>query len=842
MNVRLESTCLGDGKIYLQMVVDRLIDDAVVGVQAHAKDGSEIPSLLLPFHPADGHSQANFIVVMPHFSLREVDLDFEEFGASDKPVSRGHLTVELNNVGWRSRFNQFVRNDLVSQMLDIEHEYSAGRMNVYLTSAVDDGDEIVVRMLVDMPNVPDADVMVDFLDDRGHGFDLPVYPLVDEVMPATRIGDDEHLRIEFSVRVPRGNKDFCVKVYDASEFIEGGFARFCDETYVPLRDRTESQLADATYDEEYPLWYYQHRATLSELEVQRQTSLPYEPLISLIVPLAPADRKLAFIALDALLRQSYDLFEVVVVDKCSQEYSYDGLLSAWAGDPRLVRIAVSEDADDATCMATGLMQARGSYRAVLHPSVVLAPEALFFFVRKINEPIDSRGDFWTSGWSGQRAGAGVPDQMASVAASLGEDPIVLYCDHDHLDVQGGLYAPELKPVCAPDFLRAYPYVGPFVMFSAEVIKTVAEARGFASEGFMHDLLLKAWELGAVFCRVSNVLYHVQDVDATDMPLKALTDERIASATRGSRKALAQHLRRMGRQATVVSTPFGMSATYHLPNPAPRISIVMFGADNLERLSLGVERLLKAEEMLPFQLVIADSSPDKRAAAKLHAEIKKAHPDTEVVVHDGVLSRSSLANAAVRLATGTHLLFLDAATELVSPDSLAILVLECLVPGVGIVGGKVLLPDDTIAHAGTIIGVNGGAGFAGVGLPRTRTGYLNRFAAPSEVSAVSMNCMMVSREAYDKVGGFDERFRMGLADADFCLQAAKHGYRCVLCPQVEAYDHRSTNPERLITDDQRLRFEQERAYFRYRWPRYFVAGDPYLSDSLDWQSAYYRIWR
>ncbi len=842
MNVRLESTCLGDGKIYLQMVVDRLLDDAVIGVQAHAKDGSEIPSLLLPFHPSDGHSQANFIVVMPHFSLREVDLDFEEFGASDTPISRGHLTVELNSVGWRSRFNQFIRNDLVNQMLDIEHEYSAGRMNVYLISAIDDGDDIVVRMLVDMPNVSDADVMVDFLDNRAHSFELPVYPLVDEVVPASRIGDDEHLRIEFSVRVPRGNKDFCVKVYDASELIEGGFARFCDETYVPLRDRTENQLADAGYDEDYPLWYYRHRATLSEVEVQRQTSLPYEPLISLVLPLAPADRRPAFVALDALLRQSYDLFEVVIVDKCPQEYSYDGLLSAWAGDPRLVRIEVGEETDDATCMATGLMQARGAYRAVLQPSVVLAPEALFCFVRKINESLDSRSDFWTSGWSGNRAGAGVPDQMASVAASLGEDPIVLYCDHDHLDVQGSLYAPELKPVCSPNMLRKGNYLGPLLMFSAEVIRTVAEARGFASEGFMHDLLLKAWELGAVFCRVSGVLYHVQDADTTDAQLYALSEERRALELKGNRKAVAQHLRRLGLQATVVAEPNGMAITYHLPNPAPRISVVMFGADNLDRLSQGVEHLLKIEDMLSFQLVIADSSKDKRSAAKLHAEIKKVHPDTEVVSHDGVLSRASLANIAAKKATGTHLLFVDAAVELITPDALATLVLECLNPGVGIAGGKILLPDDTIEHAGTVIGVNGGAGFAGVGLPRGRTGYLNRFVGSSEVSAVSMNCMMVARKVFDTLGGFDERFRMGLADADFCLRAAKAGYRCVLCSKVEAYDHRSTNPERLVTDEQRLRYEQERAYFRYRWPRYFVAGDPYLSDSLNWQSAYFRLGR
>lgn len=836
MNVRLESTCQGDGKIYLQMVVDRLIDDAVVGVMAHAKDGAEIPSLLLPFHPADDHSQANFIVVMPHFSLREVDLDFEEYGASETPVSQGHLTVELNNMGWRSRLNALVRNDLVNQMLDIEHEYSAGRMNVYLVSAIDDGDEIVVRMLVDMPNVPDADVMVDFLDDKGHGFEMPVYPLVDEVVPASHVGQDDRLHLEFSVRVPRDSKDFCVKVYDASELIEGGFARFCDETYVPLRNRTEHMLADAAHDADYPLWYYRHRATLSEIEVQRQTSLPFEPLVSLVMPLSPADRTQAFASLDALLRQSYDLFEVVVVDGCPQEYSFDGLLSGWAGDPRIVRVAVDPGTDDATRMATGLMQARGSYRAVLEPSVVLAPEALFEFVRGINEARKNRDDFWVSGWSGSRG----PSVGKGSASSLGEGALALFSDHDHEDPDGVPHHPSFKPVLSPGLLRSRAYVGPFVMFSSDVIQAVAEGVGFTSEGFLHDLYLKVWELGVPFCHVPHVLYHVQDVDPADRKLRALADERKARDVRGGRKAVAQHLRRLGLQATVVAEAAGMGISFHMPHPVPRMSVVMFSGNDLDVLEAGIERLMKTADMLPFKLLLVDHVRDRRAAARFFDDIKSSHKDVTVLSVDPRSSKALLANAAIRIAEGTHVLFLDPALEFAGSDAIATLVLRGMEPGVGIVGAKLLFPDDTISEAGLAVGIKGGAGGMGAGLPRSRHGYLGRFACVSEVSAVSLACMMTSKKAFEAAGGFDERFHMNLAGADFCLRMAKAGFRVVLDTSVEAYDHHSASPDRLVSESQRMRYEQERAYFRYRWPAYFVKGDPLLNDSLDWDSPYFRI--
>ena len=103
-------------------------------------------------------------------------------------------------------------------------------MNVYFTDAIEDGDEIVVKMLADMPHAEGSDVMVDFTDGCGIEVDLPVYPLVDEIIPPANYGEGERLRIGFSVRVAAAAKDFCVTVYDANEQIPGGFAYFCDET------------------------------------------------------------------------------------------------------------------------------------------------------------------------------------------------------------------------------------------------------------------------------------------------------------------------------------------------------------------------------------------------------------------------------------------------------------------------------------------------------------------------------------------------------------------------------------------------------------------------------------
>ena len=147
MNARIESMSHGDGKVYLQMVLDRMHPDAEVLLDARLKDGTKIPAHLFPFNPLEETSQANYVVVLPHFDVREVDLTFLEYAGESSPLTQSRLTVELNMMRWRTRFNAFVHNELLEQMFDIEREYCSGRMNVYFTDAIEDGDEIVVKML-----------------------------------------------------------------------------------------------------------------------------------------------------------------------------------------------------------------------------------------------------------------------------------------------------------------------------------------------------------------------------------------------------------------------------------------------------------------------------------------------------------------------------------------------------------------------------------------------------------------------------------------------------------------------------------------------------------------------
>ena len=847
MNARLESVCHGDGKIFLQLVIDRMRPDAFLTLSVFLKDGGEVPAHLFPFRPLDESSQANFVVVLPHFDVREVDLDFEEVGLGDKPLGRTRITAEINLVNWRTRLNTLVRTELTAQMLDIEREYCADRMNIYFTETVDEGEEVIVKMLADMPQDLDADVRVDLLDDYGKPRDLPVYPLMDELVPAAQIGEPDRLQVAFSVRVPKDDMNFTASVYDANGSVSGGFARFCEETYQPLQKLFERATSDAAHDPHYEAWYRFHCATLADLAVQRHTALPYEPLVSLVVPLYDVDRAHMRACLHALELQTYSNFELVVVDACPPAQSYDGLFDRWSQDARLTHVLIDSDVDEATCVLTGLMQAGGEYRGVLDPLVRLAPEALYEFVRRINERLATGG---------------------------GVRPGLLYANHDAQRADGTLCDPTLKPDYSPDLLCSYDYMGPFVLMDGEIIKQVASGMGFIDEAFRYDLILKAVELAGMVERVDKVLYHVERPVLDSQRQVDALERRRQMDFRGGRRAVGNHYRRLGVDASVVADPLfeRYRTRYRLPHtftvipgtksqpasaatptpeassaPAARpepnsllLTVAIPNRDAPDLLAACVESVLDQKGVGEFEVLIVENGSKDPDTFALYERLQAQDPRVRVMGIDADFSVPVAVNFAARKSAAPYLLLLDNDAEFISLDGMAQLLGCCMRPDVGVVGAKLLFSDDTIQHAGMAVGPYGSAGNLCVNLPGSHPGYMRRLVCASNVSAVSSSCQMIDRALFDAIGGYDERFKTAGSDVDFCLRAIEAGRFVVLDPDVELYHHENATLGHLLSVDQRLRLERERGYLHYKWPQHFVNGDPFMSACLDSRSVYFQL--
>ena len=186
---------------------------------------------------------------------------------------------------------------------------------------------------------------------------------------------------------------------------------------------------------------------------------------------------------------------------------------------------------------------------------------------------------------------------------------------------------------------------------------------------------------------------------------------------------------------------------------------------------------------------------------------------------------------VKHARGDYLLLLNNDVEVSTTDWLEELTANCQRKDVGIVGARLYYPDDTIQHAGIVIGIGGVAGALFVGMPRMFTGYLHKAAIQQDLSAVTAACMMVKRSVYEELNGLEEELKVAFNDVDFCLRARGKGYLVVYDPNVELYHFESKSRGTEDSKEKIRRFQNEIEYMRSHWLELLKKGDPMYNPNL-----------
>jgi hypothetical protein len=207
------------------------------------------------------------------------------------------------------------------------------------------------------------------------------------------------------------------------------------------------------------------------------------------------------------------------------------------------------------------------------------------------------------------------------------------------------------------------------------------------------------------------------------------------------------------------------------------------------------------------------------------------PPLEVCGYEGSFNFSRINNFAVRKARGEVLVFLNNDTEVISPNWIQEMLMFAQRPDVAAVGARLLYPDNTIQHAGVILGIGGVAGHAHKTFRRDEPGYVSRLQLAQNLSAVTGACLMVRRAVFDEVGGFDEDFVVAFNDVDLCMRFRARGYLNVYTPFAQLYHHESKSRGLEDTDEKRRRFQGEVLRFQGRWGEELDAGDPYYNPHL-----------
>lgn len=362
----------------------------------------------------------------------------------------------------------------------------------------------------------------------------------------------------------------------------------------------------------------------------------------------------------------------------------------------------------------------------------------------------------------------------------------LYTDENlFMETPADAYSPHYKPDFAPDTLRSYNYICHFTAFSRELLEQVGGFRSAFDGSQDYDIILRLTERAQRIVHIPKILYYWRNhanSTASDVSAKPYT---MVSA----KKALSEHLQRIGLEGKVLdaAAPTTYRITYAIDGK-PLVSIIVQNHGNEAAVQRCVQSIRERTSYDNWELIIAENY-----------------------------------TAGAQQAKGNYLLLLSGDTEVITPDWVQEMLMYAQRKDVGATGAMLYYPDDTVEHAGIIIGAHGSAGLAHQHYLRGNCGYKFRLGITQNYSAVSSTCMMVRRSVWDEFGGMNSEYGDFLSGVDLCLCMREKEYLVAWTPYAELY-HYTASRHKVA--------HKEKQAFCAKWDKTIKMGDPYYNPNLD----------
>ena len=544
---------------------------------------------------------------------------------------------------------------------------------------------------------------------------------------------------------------------------------------------------------------WRHRADIPlrrELKAQRAANLQ-GPKISIIVPLYNTPAKFFDEMLRSVTRQTYQNWELVLVDASDPDKRLASRLPKSV--PGTIVYEPIENGGIAANTTRGFALAHGDYIALLDHDDVLYLNALFEVVQTIQ---NTGADFVYS------------------------DEIILSADLKEL---GGYH---FKPDFAPDYLRGVNFITHLAVFSRLLLDAAGAYESKEFDGAQdHDLILRLTEKAQRIEHIKKVLYiwrgHAGST-AAGMEAKPYA---IAAGERAI-DAQLQRLGLPGRAMAVPDAPGAFQVRYELTG-SPLISVLIPNKDHTDDLDRCLTSLYKNAGYDNFEVIVIENNSTDPATEAYYQTIPGRFARCRVVRYKGAFNFSAINNFGAQFADGEHLLLLNNDIEVLSHDFLRELLSYSQRPDVGAVGAKLYYPDDTIQHAGVLMGINGSAGHSHKSYPRTAVGDMYRLVTTQDYMAVTGACLMTKTALYRAIGGLDEeKFAVAYNDVDYCLKLWQRGLLNVYTPRAEAYHYESKSRGLDTLSENAKRYEREKANFYAKYQQYIDNYDPYYNPHFN----------
>lgn len=563
-----------------------------------------------------------------------------------------------------------------------------------------------------------------------------------------------------------------------------------------LKSKHKIQGLDNDYD--YGEWYELTKPSEEELERQRNTHFDYEPRLSIVIPVYKTPERYLQEMLDSIVNQTYSKWEVCIADGSPRGESRERLIKRYADrDTRFKYVILGENKGISGNTNAAMDMAQGDFLVLADHDDTLTPDALFECVKAMNE-----------------------------------DPLydVIYSDEDKLDMDGqALFDPHFKPDFNPDLLTSVNYICHLFVVNRNLVEVIGGFRQEFDGAQDYDFIFRCTEQARKVHHIPKVLYHWR----CHMNSTASNPESKMYAFEAGARAIKAHYDRMGIAVDSVEkgVDYGIYHTrFHL-DEEPLVSVIIPNKDHRADLDLCLTSLLDKGTYRNLEVIVVENNSTEPETFDYYEELQEKRKNVRVVTWKREFNFSAINNYGVTFAHGEYLLFLNNDVEVIEPDVIREMLGYARRDDVGIVGARLLYQDDTIQHAGVVIGFGGIAGHTFIGLHQAENSYFHRAMCAQDYSAVTAACMMSKRSLFDQVGGFREELAVAFNDIDYCLKIRSLGKKVVYNPYALLYHYESKSRGLEDTPEKVERFNREVARFIGYWPEIVINGDPYYNPNL-----------
>lgn len=549
------------------------------------------------------------------------------------------------------------------------------------------------------------------------------------------------------------------------------------------------------YADSYDQWFALHKATDEELKSQRETVFAYQPLISIVIPTYNTPVKFLDELMDSIQNQTYINWEVCIADGNSSNKKTIRRLQELAELKKVNVKFLEKNYMISGNTNEGINMAGGEFVALMDHDDLIEPNALYEFVKILNE--NPKLDF-------------------------------IYSDEDKVSKNGKHFmVPHFKPDFSIDNLRSANYITHFVCVRKSILDEVGPFDSKCDGAQDYDMFLRIADVTKQIGHVSKILYHWR-VTEKSTAQAAANKPYVMEA---GKYALRKHLERNNIKGTVKD---GLVPTFYKIDydiiGNPKISIVIASKDHIEDLDKCIKSILNKSTYKNYEIIVVENNSEEKETFRYYKEIEK-HKNIKVVYWKDEFNYSAINNYGVQFTTGDYILLLNNDIEVITPNWLEEMLMIAQRKDVGAVGAKLFYSDNTVQHAGVIVGVGGIAGHSHRFYPSESVGYVGRLIITQNLSAVTAACLMVKKNIFLKVNGLTEKYKVAFNDIDFCLKIRKLGYLNVMTPFAQLYHYESKSRGYEDTIEKQQRFLGEQNMFKEDWNEILEKGDPFYNPNL-----------